>query len=153
MTPMGESMDREVRCFRGGWHGAVDGAELEGPQGPEGPRCIGDLLSGWGSRSDAKGLPSGGLVLRGARSATPDAAEEAKEMQPGAPHEGSQRCPRRWATPWGGAGGPEAPPVARAHPSPQPASLRPCPSGSTSCRPARGAHMPGEGGLGRTHRM
>lgn len=68
-------------------------------------------------------------------------------MEPGAPREGSQRCPRRWASPWGEAGGPEAPPEARAHPSltarfPKALSIR-----VQILLASWGTHVPGEGGL------
>lgn len=76
-----------------------------------------------------------------------------KRVEPGAPREGSQRCPRRWASPWGEAGGPEAPPEARAHPSltarfPKALSIR-----VQILLASWGTHVPGEGGLWQTRRL
>ena len=76
-----------------------------------------------------------------------------KRVEPGALLEGSQRCPRRWTYPWGEARGPEAPPKARAHPSPT-AHFPKALSIRVQILPASwGAHVPREGGLQRTHRL
>lgn len=64
MTPSGESVDGEARCFQGVLTWGCRRSRAGGPPGPRRSLVYRDLPSGWGLQSDAEGLPSGCLVLR-----------------------------------------------------------------------------------------
>lgn len=134
MTPTGESVDGEARCFQGVLTWGCRRSRGGGPLGPRRSLVYWDLPSGWGSQSDAEGLPSGCLALRVHKKCCPRRIGGSRRGWSPGHHVKAPKDAH--------AGGP--PPGERLEvlrllprlvltPASQPTSLRPCPSGSRSC--------------------
>lgn len=136
MTPAGEYVDGEARCFQGVLTWGCRRSRAGGPPEPRRSLVYWDLPSGWRSQSDVEGLPSGCLVLKMRKKRRPrHSGGSRKGWSPGRHLKAPEDAHAGGPTPGERLELLRLLPRLVLTPAPQPTSLRPCPSGSSSYQP------------------